>query len=193
MNYLLNNFKKYRWFFTSSGKLVVGGRSATQNDELLKKLKSEKKDFVVMHTSSPGSPFSVILAEKNSLSSSDLEETAIFTGCFSRAWRENLKKTEIHVFSLAQLSKSSKMKSGSWSVIGNIQKKIVSLELVLTTQNEILRAVPKKSVDNALLKVLPGKIDKTIVAEKIQKALKSNFTRQDILAALPPGGVKISK
>lgn len=187
------DYKKYRWFFTFSGKLVVGGRSAAQNDELLKKLKSEKKDLVVMHTSSPGSPFAVILSEKNSLSSSDLEETAIFTGCFSRAWRENLKKTEIHIFSLSQLSKSPKMKAGSWSVIGNVQKKSVSLELVLTTQNEILRAVPKKSADKILLKVLPGKTDKTLIAEKIQKALKSNFTRQDILAALPPGGVKISK
>ena len=40
------NYKKYRWFVTSSDKLVVGGKSAEQNEELVKMcMKGEHLDF----------------------------------------------------------------------------------------------------------------------------------------------------
>ena len=74
----IKDYTKYRWFYTSSGKLVVGGKSSEQNDLLIKRIKSFNVNFTVMHTSSPGSPFSVILSEKNKINKSDLEECAIF-------------------------------------------------------------------------------------------------------------------
>lgn len=36
------DYLKYRWFFNSSGKLVVGGKNAAQNDELLSRIKKNK-------------------------------------------------------------------------------------------------------------------------------------------------------
>src|SRR3989344_4300057 len=107
------DYKKYRWFETRSGKIVVGGKSASQNDELIKLLKSKQRELIVMHTSTPGSPFSIILSDINKVTKSDLEESAIFTGCFSRAWRERKFGAEIHVFKLSQLSKSGSMKLGT--------------------------------------------------------------------------------
>src|SRR3989344_3104025 len=104
------NYKKYRWFFTSSNKLVIGGKSATQNDELLKELKKSNKDFIVMHTSEPGSPFSIIISDIKKVAKSDIEETAVFTGCFSRAWRIGKKKTTIDIFKLSQVYKFPQMK-----------------------------------------------------------------------------------
>ena len=77
-------YKKYRWFFTSAGKLVIGGKSAEQNDELLLGIKNFEEELIVMHTAEPGSPFSVIMSEIKKISKKDLEECAIFTGCFSR-------------------------------------------------------------------------------------------------------------
>ncbi len=190
---VISDYKKYRWFFTSSGNLVIGGKSALQNDELLSALKKTKNDFIVMHTSLPGSPFSVILSEKRFLVEKDLEETAIFTACFSKAWKLQKKSESVDIFSLSQLSKSQKMKAGSWKVSGKIKRKLVLLSLVLITQENILRAVPTPSAKKSeyLLSVYPGKSDKTLVVEKIQKALKLNFSREDILSALPPGGVRI--
>ena len=108
-------YKKYRWFITSSNKLVVGGKSAEQNEELIKScMKGEhldlesrasleewtnkKKKYIVMHTNAPGSPFSIILDENPN--QKDLEETAIFTASFSRAWRELKKEVNIDVFLL---------------------------------------------------------------------------------------------
>ncbi len=106
------DYKRYKWFYTKSGKLVVGGKSAEQNDSLLTELKATKKDMIVMHTKSPGSPFCVIIAPIDAVSEKDIEECAIFTGCFSRAWKERHKNATVDVFRLSQLFKSGLMKTG---------------------------------------------------------------------------------
>lgn len=186
--------KKYRWFFTSSNKLVVGGKSSEQNDDLLKKLKGTKKDYVVMHTSSPGSPFSVIVEDPSEIKESDIEETAIFTGCFSRAWKLRKKKAFIDIFKLSQIYKSPKMKTGTWGVKGGVLKKTVTLELALTKQENKLRAVPiptVKNKKNILLKFQPGKIDKVEMLPKIQLEIKESLSQDELLSALPAGGVAI--
>ena len=86
-----HGYLKYRWFYTSSGKLVIGGKSSKQNEEIMKKV---MKEDVIMHTSTPGSPFCIIRKP----SKEDLEEAAIFTGCFSQEWKKHKKKTEIQIF-----------------------------------------------------------------------------------------------
>jgi hypothetical protein len=189
------DYQKYKWFYTSSGKLVVGGKSSIQNDELLKKLKRQNKDYVVMHTSSPGSPFSIILAPIKQVSQKDIEQTAIFTGCFSRAWREKKKMAQIDIFHLSQLYKSKLMKTGTWGVKGKIQRKVVELSLVLTLQNEKLRAVPESvpKKKDILLKIKPGKTDKRTMLPKFHVLLPDGLTQEAVLSALPAGGVSISK
>jgi hypothetical protein len=189
----MENYEKYRWFLTSSKKLVIGGKSAEQNDELLKKLKSEGEDYIVMHTSSPGSPFSVVLAEKNKINSEDLEQTAIFTACFSKAWKQKKKTVIVDIFSLSQLGKTKQMKTGTWGVLGKAQKKTVALELVLTKQNNKLRAVPEKAAKSFFLKIIPGKIDKTQMLVKLQVEIPESFSEQEFLSALPSGGISIRK
>ena len=91
-----HDYEKYRWFYTSNNHLVIGGKNAEQNEELVKRYIKIKPKYIVMHTKNPGSPFSIILSDNPT--ERDLEETAIFTGCFSRAWRENQKKSIIDIF-----------------------------------------------------------------------------------------------
>ena len=144
--------QKYRWFITSSGKLVVGGKSAEQNEVLLKELKEKNKDGIVMHTQSPGSPFSIIIAD--SIKKSDIEQSAVFTASFSRAWRSRKKKENVDIFRLSQLYKEKSMKTGTWGIKGKITRLPVSLSLVLTTQKSKLRAVPEKAVRSKRLILL---------------------------------------
>jgi len=193
MKYPVEDYKKYKWFFTKSKKLVVGGKSASQNDELLKKLKSQAKDYIVMHTRSPGSPFSVILAPIEKVNLSDLKETAVFTACFSRAWKLRKKKVLIDIFKLSSIYKKPDMKTGTWGVREKLSSKTVELELVLTKQNKILRAVPPETVNKPLLKILPGKIDKQDILPKIQLELPEIKNQEELLQALPTGGIKIKK
>lgn len=189
----IENYQSYRWFLTKSKKLVIGGKSAEQNDELLKKLKQQDKDCIVMHTNSPGSPFSVILSPINKVNKSDLEETAIFTACFSRAWKLKKKKAVIDIFKLSSLSKPSKLKTGTWQVKEKLSSKTVELELVLTKQNKILRTVPPQTAKTTLLKIKPGKIPKQDILPKIQLLLPNLKNQEEILQALPTGGVQIIK
>ena len=51
------NFRK---FITSSGKLVLGGKSAENNEQLIKQAEAGE---VVLHTKAPGSPFVNIILE----------------------------------------------------------------------------------------------------------------------------------
>ncbi len=193
---LLVEYKKYRWFFTSSDKLVIGGKNSLQNDLLLKSVKQHDKDFIVLHTSSPGSPFSVILSPISDVNSQDIEECAIFTASFSKAWKSGKKKALVDVFSSSQLYKIKSMKEGTWGVKGKIKRIPVNLALVLTTQKGILRAVPPLTISNKKkihLTIVPGSIDKKDISTKIQLELNKDLKEEELLSALPAGGIKIIK
>jgi hypothetical protein len=187
------DYHKYKWFFTSTDKLVIGGRSALQNDQLINEMKLLNTDFIVMHTSAPGSPFSVIMSETKKITKTDLEQTAIFTACFSKAWKSGKKICHVDLFKLSQLYKSKEMKTGTWGVKGEVERVSVPLELVLAVQKKVLRAVPESSVSekSIILKILPGKIDKQDMLPKLYMELKGKFSNEELLSALPAGGIKI--
>jgi hypothetical protein len=186
------DYKKYKWFFTSSKKLVIGGKSASQNDELLKRIKAVKEDYIVMHTSSPGSPFSVIISKKKEVSENDREEAAIFTGCFSQTWKNKLRKAKIHIFSSKDVYKLKSMKTGTWGVKKIDEEISVDLKLVLIYQEGVLRAVPEKTAigSDILIKITPGNIDKKDLLPKLATLL-DGASESEILSALPAGGIKI--
>ena len=143
-----------------------------------------------MHTSSPGSPFSVILSDDIDIK--DKKECAVFTACFSRAWKQRKKRAKVDIFTFSQLYKLKEMKTGTWGVKGKVQRVIVGLSLVLTKQNSSLRAVPESAAEKILLKILPGKIDKSLMLSKLAVEL-GNYRQDEILSALPPGGIRIVK
>ena len=51
-------FETFRWFRSSEGFLVIGGRDATTNEIIIKK-RVEKND-IIFHTDMSGSPFFVV-------------------------------------------------------------------------------------------------------------------------------------
>lgn len=179
-------YHKYRWFYTSSNILVVGGKSAEQNEELVKKLMPNGR-YVVMHTKSPGSPFSIMMS--SSPSKKDMEESEIFTASFSRAWRENKKNEFIDTFLMEQIIKKKGMKIGTFGVIGEVDRNKVELNLYLTSQEEKIRAVPFHISRG--IRIAPGKINKDRFAEQI--AVKLEVPLEEVLQALPTGGFKIIK
>jgi len=192
----ISEYKKYKWFYTYSGKLVVGGKNAEQNDILLRKMQLLGDDFIVMHTEVPGSPFSVILDDKKNITKRDIEECAIFTACFSKAWKLGKSNAIVHLFNSSQLRKSKGMNEGTWAVSGNVKKISVPLVLVLTKQDSVLRAVPEKSVikkEDAIIKICPGKIQKNEFVAKLATELSINLNQSELLSALPAGGINICR
>ena len=186
------DYQKYRWFITSSGKLVLGGKSAEQNEALLSKLKSQKEDYFIMHTHSPGSPFSLIVSSIDKINKSDIEQTAIFTASFSKEWKQGKKTANVDIFKLSQLYKLGSMKTGTWGVKGKIRRISAPLSLALTIQKSILRAVPEESAKKILLKIQPGRTDKTKMLSKLLELLENKFSKEEVLSALPAGGLGIN-
>jgi hypothetical protein len=189
----MKDYQKYKWFFTSSKKLVVGGKSASQNDELIKSLKQQRDERIIMHTSAPGSPFTCIVASPGDITKKDISECAAFTAAFSQAWKARKTKAVVDVFRLSQMRKRAGMKTGTWVVNGYVEKLAVELMLVLTKQKGVLRAVPEHTVKKGIIKLVPGSIDKKDLAPKLELETGKVFKNEEILAALPAGGVKLVK
>jgi predicted ribosome quality control (RQC) complex YloA/Tae2 family protein len=123
---------KFREYILSSGKIVLAGKSAENNEELVSQVESNEEVF---HTAKPGSPFVNIKSEK--VSDKDRKETAIFCASKSQDWRDNHSNVEVHYFKGKDLFKDKKMKTGTFGV-KKLKKIIVSkkeIEKFLENQN----------------------------------------------------------
>lgn len=107
--------KNFRKFTTSSGKLVLAGKNAEQNEKIISQA---GKNELVLHTKAPGSPFCNIKANKNETTKSDIYETAVFCAKFSQAYKKSRvkKDIEVHVFLGKDIFKSKDMKTGTFGV-----------------------------------------------------------------------------
>lgn len=182
---LAKDYRNYRWFFTSADNLAVGGKSDEQNEVVIRNFL--KKDYMVMHTSKPGSPFMIIQSDKPT--KKDLDETAVFCACFSQQWKEGKKKIDVDVFKGEQIYKIKGMKKGTFGVRGEKKTKKVQPELVLVIQKGKLRAVPKTTKEKKLGTIKQGKLTKEQAAEKIFKIIKDKFdfpvSKDEIMQAIP--------
>ena len=105
--------KKFRQFFTSSGKLVIAGKSAEQNEKVVGQA---GKGEIVLHTKSAGSPFANIKADYKELSKKDIREAAVFCARYSHGWRDSKKDVKVHYFLGKDIYKDKKMKTGTFGV-----------------------------------------------------------------------------
>lgn len=183
-------YEKYRWFFTSSGKLVIGGKSSAQNEEIMRAVKAED---VIMHTSTPGSPFCII----HNPTKKDVEEAAIFTACFSHEWKKLKRSTEVHIFKGDQVIKKRGMNQGTFGILGSVNKVKVPLKLVLDIQKGKLRAVPLGAAKKPLAFLSPGKLGKNEATNKIVKIIKDEYgypiTKDEVMSAIPSDNIGIRK
>src|SRR3989338_1320312 len=97
-------YEKFRWFYTSEGLLVIGGRDATTNEIVVKK--HTDKDDLVFHTDMIGSPFFVI-KNTGSIGEASIKEAADATLTFSRAWKLEMQSSSVFYCRPDQLTKEA--------------------------------------------------------------------------------------
>ncbi len=149
-------YEKFYWFFASNGMLVIGGRSAQQN-ELINSKYFEDKDLF-FHANIFGASAVVV---KNGVDASDevKEEAAQFAACFSSAWENNQSAVDVFSVGRSQVSKSENkgyLGTGSFLISGDrAWYRNVKLELyALVSENKI--PLQNKTVkDNALISSTP--------------------------------------
>jgi predicted ribosome quality control (RQC) complex YloA/Tae2 family protein len=127
----MERYIKYRQFKTSSGSLIIGGKNAEQNEELVRKFIG--KSSVIMHTKAAGSPFCIILGKPKR---GDLKKAAIFTARYSREWKKNKKDVEVHCFKGRDVYKSRGMKTGMFGVKKYKKIKVKKEDIKTSIKNE---------------------------------------------------------
>jgi len=98
-------YEKFRWFVSSDGFLVIGGRDAATNEILIKK-HTEKNDLV-FHSTVYGAPFFVVKNPENKVIAENTKlETAQAAASYSSAWGEEMGSADIYAVKPKQVSKT---------------------------------------------------------------------------------------
>ena len=190
-------YEKFRWFASSEGFLVIGGRDATSNEIVIKK--HTDADDLVFHTDMTGSPFFVVKSNNKEIGEKTREEAADATCTFSKAWKLGLQTTPVFFVEPEQVSKKAKsgeyLTKGAFMIYGktNYINNKINLAIGITKDNQIM-AGPTDAVKASCEKyvsLIQGNEKSSSVAKYIQH--KIGGTIDEIIRALPSGGFKIIK
>ena len=185
-------YEKYRWFISSDGILVIAGRDAKQNEEIIK-TQSRPYD-IVFHADIHGAPFTVIRNDARKIPKQTIKEAAEFAASYSRAWKE---RTTVDVYYIApdQVVKTAGLPTGSFMIRGN-RKWVEKIEpkIALGVKEGKLLVGPVESVKKQVtifVTIVPG--DKTAdeLAKEIKKYLKASD--EEIKRSIPYGKGELSK
>ena len=98
-------FEKFRWFESSDGFLVIGGRDATSNEVLVKK-HLEPNDLV-FHADFHGAPFFIVKnPKKKEIPEQTKKEAAITAASYSKAWGGGKGSCDVYYINPDQVSKT---------------------------------------------------------------------------------------
>lgn len=189
-------YEKFRWFYSSEGFLCIGGRDATTNEIIIKKYTDS--DDIVFHTDMAGSPFFVVKSEKKDIGKQTLREAADAVVSFSRAWKLGLSNSDVFYVKPEQLSKDPNpgefLPKGAFVIRGKTNYVDNSINLAVGNYKGKVMAGPKEAVKKHCDKyviLVQGKGKASAAAKKIRSVIGGEI--DDIIRALPSGGVDISK
>lgn len=167
-------YEKFNWFFTSNGLLVIGGRSAQQNEEVVSK--HFDADDLFFHANVFGASV-VILKTGVNADRQVKEEVAQFAASMSKAWEDGLAAVDVFSAKRDQVSKQTKgsLGTGSFYITGEREwYRNVKLELGAVFGKK-LSIVPytayPKLIQEKGVRLIPGKLKKSDTAKAIAKKL----------------------
>ncbi|MDD1708125.1 MAG: NFACT RNA binding domain-containing protein, partial [Methanoregulaceae archaeon] len=200
-------FNRFRWFTTSDGILVLGGKDASQNEELVKKYMEGGDRFV--HADVHGA--SVVIVKG---STTRMDEVAQFAASYSGAWRSGHATADVYAATPSQVSKTPEsgeyVSRGSFVIRGEREyfrdvPLACAIGLMQAPELAVIggppSAVAKKTDLFVVLK--PGTFEPNDTAKKVlrtlrdrageeeAKSLKAVLNTDQIAAFVPPGGSDI--
>ncbi len=196
-------YDQYRWFRSSDGLLVIGGRSATSNEEIVKKY-LEKRD-IFMHSQAPGAPVTIIKVDKGAeVSEQTLAEAAQFAISYSSIWKSGQYTGDCYGVHPDQVSKTPEhgefVSKGAFIIRGtrNYQKDVsVGIAIGITSDLRLIGG-PVSAVSNHaenVVEIVPGRFNQNDIAKKIYRIFSDALGRSikvvaspdQIVKFLPPG------
>jgi predicted ribosome quality control (RQC) complex YloA/Tae2 family protein len=186
-------FEKFRWFISSNGFLVIGGRDATTNEIVIKKY-TDKNDLV-FHTELAGSPFVVIKNINNiEIPEKTITEAAQFCASFSKSWKSGRTTAELYSITPSQVTKEvpaglAALAKGAFMINGKRNLYNAVLNLAICNIGQIMvgpvSAIKKQCEEKNLkyLEIIQGEDKLSDVAKKIQKIIGGEL--DEIIRYLP--------
>ncbi len=204
-------YERFRWFRSSDGLLVVGGRDATSNETIVKR-HMEKGD-VFFHADIHGAPAVVVKAEGQPVPEQTLEEAAQFAASNSIAWRSDAAFLDVYWVNPEQVSKTPQsgeyVGKGAFIIRGKrnfIRSKVaLSVGVKIDEDTAHVMAGPEIAVQAYAgngVNIIPGRMKSKEAAMKIKEmileqtsdadqSVVKKLNIDDIQRALPTGGYAI--
>ncbi len=184
-------YEKFRWFYSSKGFLVIGGRDATTNDIVVKK-HAEPEDLI-FHTDMAGSPFFIIKSEGKEIDDETKEETAQATASYnSRAWKMGMATLDVFYAKPEQVTKTAEsgefLGKGAFVIRGKTTYLHPKLELAIGIKENRVIGGPVNAVKANAEKfviIIQGRDKASSIAKKIKAKFKVDVELDEIIRFLP--------
>ncbi len=206
-------YEKFRWFRSSDGFLVIGGRDATTNEILIKK--HMQPQDIVFHADIPGAPFVLIKTAGKTPPQQTVEESAQLAASYSRAWREMFGAVDVYWVSPEQVSKSppsgQHLKKGAFMIRGskNYVRNVplrVAIGVKMREEQPMIIGGPVEAISkqtSTYVEIIPGKQSsgklakrmRRLLSKKAPKALEKRLLKiplDEIQKFIPSGRGKVS-
>ncbi len=211
-------FDRFRWFHTSDDYLVIGGRNADQNEELVKKY-LEPGD-VVFHTQAHGGPVTVLKAtDPSEASSAEIElpatsheEAAQFAVTYASVWKDGRYAGDVYAVDADQVTKTPEsgeyLEKGGFAVRGErTYYDDTPVGCAVGIQCEPYTRViggPPSAIDAhaaTTIPLEPGRYAQADTAKRLYRRFRDEFTDERFVRKIaspdriqqfmPPGGSRI--
>lgn len=190
-------FEKFHWMLSSNNNLIVAGRDAKSNDQVVKKYLKDHDRYC--HADLTGAPSVVVKhnADEDMISETTLQEACEFALIYSKAWHAKYGSGTAYWVKPDQVSKTPQsgeyLARGAFVVrgkrhyVGNIKLQLAIAEIDYQGQRKLM-AGPIQAVKMLAGKYIilaPGDIKKSDIANKLSDIF--NVVVDEILSLLPSG------
>ncbi|MCC7556726.1 MAG: NFACT family protein [Methanoculleus marisnigri] len=200
-------YHRFRWFTTSDGTLVIGGRDASQNEELVKKYMEGGDLFV--HADVHGG--SVVIVKGTT---EHMDEAVRFAASYSNAWKAGHFTADVYAARPDQVSKTAEsgeyVARGAFIVRGERQyfrnaPLGVAIGLQMVPEVAVIGGPPGAVTGRTKVwvELRPGQFEPNDTARKVVRALREKLSEDEwkglknalnteaVAAFVPPGGSDI--
>ena len=186
-------YEDFRWFHTTDGFLVIGGRNADQNEELVKKYLDRGDLF--FHAQAHGGPVTILKAtgpsepadEDIEIPETSKRQAATFAVSYSSVWKDGKFAGDAYMVGHDQVSKTPEsgeyLEKGGFAIRGDrtyFEDVAVGVALGITCEPETaVVGGPPEAIEaqaETTIAVEPGKYAQNDIAKRLYREFRARFT-----------------
>jgi predicted ribosome quality control (RQC) complex YloA/Tae2 family protein len=191
-------FERFRWFISSEGAVVLGGKDAKSNDILVKKHLEAGDRYA--HADMHGAP-SVVVKMRDGITEKTLNEACEFAIATSKAWNAKIGSAAGYWVLPEQVSKTPQsgeyLAKGAFVIRGKrnysnkLDIRLAIGEIEFERERKIMAGPVEalKSRSNHYVVLRPGERDKDLLARLLSEEFEVPI--EEVQSVMPPGDAEI--